>query len=117
MTTQEDEINQLISDSLNPSSSEDETNFISKYPNQVQSPPDGWGNDGSDLFIEKSSIVAKDREPRRLARGSKSGTLSTGRNISKSSSTGGLCLASEMSQTPLSPPDFDNEQYKEKLGS
>ena len=103
MTTQEDEINQLISDSLNPSSSEDETNFISKYPNQVQSPPDGRGNDGSDLFIEKSSIVAKDREPRRLARGSKSGTLSTGRNISKSSSTGGLCSASEMSQTPLSP--------------
>ena len=27
MTTQEDEINQLISDSLNPSSSEDETNY------------------------------------------------------------------------------------------
>ena len=39
MTTQEDEINQLISDSLNPSSSEDETNSISEYPNQVQSPP------------------------------------------------------------------------------
>ena len=39
MTTQEDEINQLISDSLNPSSNEDETNSIFEYPKQVQSPP------------------------------------------------------------------------------
>ena len=39
MTTQEDEINQLISDSLNPCSSEDETNSIFEYPKQVQSPP------------------------------------------------------------------------------
>ena len=62
-------------------------------------------------------LTAKDLEPRHLARGSKFVSISTGSNISKSSSTGGLCWASEMSQTPLSPPDFGNEQYKEMLGS